>query len=121
MTVTTDQWQFEYKGSPGARVSLSGRTARFSCRSSRLTDRACAPGSLARVAVGGRLELSGEAEYDLFGNRAATASIGKVRPGGDIALSDRSTLHLVYSRLRPKAKTARFQGIEGRISRLVSF
>ena len=70
--------------------------------------------------VGGRLALSGEAEYDLFGHRAATASIGKVRLGGDIALSDRTTLHLVYSR-DPKAKTARSQRIEGRISRLVSF
>ena len=70
--------------------------------------------------VGGRLALSGEAEYDFFDNRAATASIGKVRLGGDIALSDRTTLHLVYSR-DPKAKTARSQRIEGRISRLVSF
>ena len=70
--------------------------------------------------VGGRLALSGAAEYDLFDNRAATASIGKVRLGGDIALSDRTTLHLVYSR-DPKAKTARSQRIEGRISRLVSF
>ena len=70
--------------------------------------------------VSGRLALSGKAEYDLFDNRAATASIGKVRLGGDIALSDRTTLHLVYSR-DPKAKTARFQRFEGRISRLVSF
>ena len=70
--------------------------------------------------VGGRLALSGKAEYDLFDNRAATASIGKVRLGGDIALSDRTTLHLVYSR-DPKAKTARSQLFEGRISRLVSF
>ena len=115
----TDQWQFEYKGSPGKRVSLSGRTSVFvsqlAANRSRVRSRL-----KARVTVGGRLELSGEAEYDLFGNRAATASIGKVRLGGDIALSDRTTLHLVYSR-DPKAKTARFQGIEGRISRLVSF
>ena len=70
--------------------------------------------------VGGRLTLSGKAAYDLFDSRAATASIGKVRLGGDIALSDRTTLHLVYSR-DPKAKTARSQQLEGRISRLVSF
>ena len=115
----TDQWQLEYKGSPGERVSLSGRTSVFlsqlAANRSRVRSRL-----KARVAVSGRLALSGKAEYDLFDNRAATASIGKVRLGGDIALSDRTTLHLVYSR-DPKAKTARFQGIEGRISRLVSF
>ncbi len=113
------QLQFEYEGSRGERVSLSGRTSFF--LSQLAADRSRVRSRLkGRVALGGRLELTGEAEYDLFGNRAATASIGKVRLGGDLALSDRTTLHLVYSR-DPKAKTARVQQFEGRISRLVSF
>ncbi len=115
----TRQLQFEYEGSSSERVSLSGRTSFFlsqlAANRSRVRSRL-----KGRVAVGGGLALSGEAEYDLFGNRAAMASIGKVRLGGDVSLSDRTTLHLVYSR-DPKARTARSQRIEGRISRLVSF
>lgn len=113
------QLQVEYKGSPDERVSLSGRTSfslsQLSPNRSRVRSRL-----KGRVALGGRLALSGEAEYDLFGSRAATVSLGKVRLGGDLALSDRTTLHLVYSR-DPKARTARSQQFEGRISRLVSF
>ena len=75
------QLQLEYEGSPGDRVSLSGRTSFF--LSQLAPDRSRVRSRLkGSVAVGSRLALSGEAEYDLFGNRAATASIGKVRLGG---------------------------------------
>ena len=81
------QLQLEYEGSPGERVSLSGRTSVF--LSQLAADRSRVRSRLrGRVAVGGWLELTGEAEYDVFGNRAASASLGKVRVGGDIALSD---------------------------------
>ena len=113
------QLQFEFKGSPGERVSLSGRTSVW--LSELAPDRSRVRSRLkGRVAVGGRLELTAEAEYDLFGTRAAAASIGQVRLGGDIALSDRTTLHLVYSR-DPHTSAPRSQRLEGRISRLVSF
>ena len=112
------QLQVEFKGSPGRRVSLSGRTSvllsELAPTRSRVRSRL-----KGRVAVGGRLKLTGEAEYDLFGNRAAAASIGKVGVGGDVALSDRTTLHLVYSR-DPHTPAARSQRFEARISQLVS-
>ena len=113
------QLQVEFKERPGGRVSLSGRTSvllsQFAPDRSRVRSRL-----KGRVAVGGRLEMTAEAEYDLFGNRSATASIGKVRVGGDIALSDRTTLGLVYSR-DPYALVPLSQSIAGRITRLVSF
>ena len=64
----TDQWQFEYKGSPGERVSLSGRTSVFlsqlAANRSRVRSRL-----KARVAVGGGmsrelLKLSGSLVHD---------------------------------------------------------
>ena len=73
-----------------------------------------------RVAVGSRLELTGETEYDLFGNQAGSASIGEVGVGGEVALSDRTTLHLVYSR-DPHTPASHSQRFEARISQLVSF
>ena len=77
------QLQVEFKGSPGRRVSLSGRTSvllsELAPTRSRVRSRL-----KGRVAVGRRLKLTGEAEYDLFGNRAAAASIGKVGVGGDV-------------------------------------
>ena len=113
------QLQVEFKGSSGERLSLSGRTSvvlsGLAPDRSRLRSRL--KGS---IAVGGRLELTGEAEYDLFGNRAAAASIGKVGVGGDVALSDRTTLHLVYSR-DPHTPASRSQRFGARISQLVSF
>ena len=113
------QLQVELEGRPGARVSLTGRTSVL--LSELAPDRSRVRSRVkGRVAVGGRLELTGEAEYDLFGNRAAAASIGKVRVGGDLALSDRTTLHLVYSR-DPRTPASGFQQLEGRISRVVSF
>ena len=112
------QLQVEFKGSPGKRVSLSGRTSVV--LSELAPDRSRVRSRLkGRVAVGGRLELTGEAEYNLFGNRAAAGRIGEVRVGGDIALSDRTTLHLVYSR-DPFTPVSRSQRLEGRISRRVS-
>ena len=112
------QLQLVYHGSPGDRVSLNGRTSVV--LSQLAADRARVRSRLqGRVAVGGWLELTGEAEYDLFGHRAAV-SYGKVRVGGDIALSDRTTLHLVYTS-DPQSEAARSQRIGGRISRLVSF
>ena len=112
------QLQFELKGSPGKRVSLSGRTSvllsEFAPGRSRARSRL-----KGRVAVGSRLELTGEAEYDLFGNQAGSASIGEVGVGGEVALSDRTTLHLVYSR-DPHELVSRSQRFEARISQLVS-
>ena len=113
------QLQVEFKGRPGQRVSLSGRTSVLlsELAPSRSRVRSRLKG---RVTVGGRLELTGEAEYDLFGNRAAAVSIGEVGVGGDVALSDRTILHLVYSR-DPHAPASRSQRFEARISQLVSF
>ena len=113
------QLQVEFNGRPSQRVSLSGRTSVLlsELAPSRSRVRSRLKG---RVAVGGRLDLTGEAEYDLFGNRAAAASIGEVRVGGDVALSDRTTLHLVYSR-DPHTPASRSQRFEARISQLVSF
>ena len=113
------QLQVEFNGRPVTRVSLSGRTSVLlsELAPSRSRVRSRLKG---RVAVGGRLDLTGEAEYDLFGNRAAAASIGAVRVGGDVALSDRTTLHLVYSR-DPHTPASRSQRFEARISQLVSF
>ena len=113
------QLQVEFNGRPSQRVSLSGRTSVMlsELAPSRSRVRSRLKG---RVAVGGRLDLTGEAEYDLFGNRAAAASIGEVRVGGDVALSDRTTLHLVYSR-DPHTPASRSQRFEARISQLVSF
>ena len=74
------QLQLTYEGSPGERVSLNGRTSVF--LSQLAADQPRVRSRLqGRVAVGGRLELTGEAEYDLFGHRAA-ASYGKVPCGG---------------------------------------
>lgn len=113
------QVQVEFKGSAGERMSLSGRTSvllsDLAPDRSRLRSRL--KGSLA---VGGRLELTGEAEYDLFGTRPAWASIGKVRVAGDLAVSDRTTLHLVYAR-DPNASGPRSYRIVGQISRVISF
>ena len=113
------QLQVEFKGSPGALVSLSGGTSvllsQLAPGRSRLRSRL-----KGRVAVGGRLKLTGEAECDLFGNRAAAASIGEVGVGGDVALSDRTTLHLVYS-TDPHAPASRSQRFEARISQIASF
>ena len=113
------QLQVEFKGSRGERVSLSGRTSvllsELAPGRSRVRSRL-----KGRVAVGGRLELTGEAEYDLFGHRAGAASIGEVGVGGDVALSDRTTLHLVYS-TDPHTPASRFQRFEARISQLASF
>ena len=113
------QLQVEFKSSPGERVSLSGRTSmllsEFAPGRSRVRSRL-----KGRVAVGGRLELTGEAEYDLFGNGAAAAAIGEVGVGGEVALSDRTTLHLVYSR-DPHAPASPSQRFEVRISQTASF
>ncbi len=112
------QLQVEFKGSPGRRVSLSGQTSvvlsKLAPNRSRVRSRL-----KGRVAVGSRLKLTGKAEYDLFGGRAAAASIGEVGLGGDIALSDRTTLHLMYSR-DPHTRAFRAQRFEARISQLVS-
>ena len=112
------QLQVEFTGSPGRRVSLSGQTSvvlsTLAPNRSRVRSRL-----KGRVAVGSRLKLTGQAEYDVFGGRAAAASIGEVGIGGDIALSDRTTLHLVYSR-DPHTRASRSQRFEARISQLVS-
>ena len=64
------QLQVEFKGRPGERVSLSGRTSVV--LSQLVADRSRVRSRLkGRVAVGRRLELTGEAEYDLFGSRAS--------------------------------------------------
>ena len=99
------QLQVEFKGSPGQRVSLSGRTSVLLSELAPNRSRVRS-GLKAHVAVGGRLELTGEAEYDLVGSQAAAASIGEVGVGGDVALSDRTTLHLVYSRTHTPQGTA---------------
>ena len=112
------QLQVEFKGSPGERVSLSGRTSVL--LSELAPGRSRVRSQLkGRVAVGGRLALTGEAEYDLFGNQAAAVSVGEIGVGGDVALSDRTTLHLVYSR-DPHSPAFRSQRFEARISQLVS-
>lgn len=112
------QLQVEFKGRPGNRVSLSGRTSvllsKLEPTRSRVRYRL-----KGHVAVGGRIELTGEAEYDLFGGRDAVASIGEVGVGSDVVLSDRTTLHLVYSK-EPHTRAPRSQRFEARISQLVS-
>ena len=113
------QLQMEFKGRSGERVSLSVRTSVV--LSQLAADRSRVRSRLkGRVAVGRRLELTGEGEYDLFDSRAAAGSIGKVRVGGDIDLSDRTTLHLVYS-IDPHEPASRSQRLEARISQIASF
>ena len=112
------QLQVEFKGNPAKRLSLSGRTSvmlsTLAPNRSRVRSRL-----KGRVDIGDRLELTAQAEYDLFGTRAAFASFGKVGVGGEITLSDRTTLHLAYSR-DPHKPASRSQRFEARISQLLS-
>ena len=72
-----------------------------------------------RLRLTPRIELTGEAEYDLF-HTLVPVRFQSVRIGGDFEVSERTSVQLVYSQT-PESGVPSSQRLEGRVTRLISF